>query len=45
MLRAMRYLSELSMVAEVRDPDSIEQAGEPTEAEEPAIKDKAAEKA
>jgi len=37
MLRAMRYLNELSMVAEVRDPDIIEQL----EAEEKAEKEKA----
>ena len=37
MLRAMRYLNELSMVAEVRDPDSIEQV----EDEDKAVKDKA----
>ena len=37
MLRAMRYLNELSMVAEVRDPDSIE----PVEDEEKAVKDEA----
>ena len=46
MLRAMRYLSELSMVAEVRDPDSIEQVEAEEKAEkEKAIKDKAAEEA
>lgn len=50
MLRAMRYLSELSMVAEVRDPDSIEQPDEQLEAEveaekEKAVEDEAAEKA
>jgi phosphate:Na+ symporter len=38
MLRAMRYLSELSMVAEVRDPDSVEQV-----ADEKDVIDKAAE--
>ena len=41
MLRAMRYLSELSMVAEVRDPDSVEQDGEQVEAEEKAEEEKA----
>ena len=45
MLRAMRYLSELSMVAEVRDPDSIEQVDEQLEAEAEAKKDKVAEEA
>jgi len=45
MLRAMRYLSELSMVAEVRDPEGIEQVDEQVEAEEKAIKDETAEEA
>ena len=51
MLRAMRYLSELSMVAEVRDPDEIEQVEAEAKSvihkaeEEKAIKEKSAEEA